>query len=388
MSYKKRHLVQAVGVVLILVLVILAVHIEAERQVLPSWEVILTQPVASWRKAAEPHGEQAASDTQVVAVQTVAAAPQLSQATPPLRVAGRPLEEGTPTDQRGALAPELSVQLEERMAGFSSAAPTAAGVSSDTQEPSEVAKTRGESAAIKEKSRDPAVAETELAAVLATGGDLVRQGVRLPRLVATWNLDLLEELIAQGYGYVIAEWGGQLYRVVPRKGRLFAAEEFVPLTPEVRAEISNRGLALNPNWHGQSRKDTALRSAFRALEQRLQEGVGSGLRDETPLFTFFASGAFDTYLARKQLGALAAVGLDLHDPTVAAQAVATVGTIVLAAGRPAYLIREVVVGQEERPWQDPEAVIVGRGILLTMCCLHREASLWQDPEAVVVGRGA
>ncbi len=371
MSYKKRHLAQAVGVVLMVVLVILAVHIEAERQVLPSWEVILTQPVASWQKEAEPHGEQATSGKQVVAVQAVAAAPQLSQPAPPLRVAGRPLAERTqgaqakevrtPVDQHKALTPEPSVQLEERPARFSSAAPTAAGVSSDTQEPFEVAKAESERAAIKEESRDPAVAEADLAAVLATGGDLVRQGVRLPRLVATWNLDLLEELIAQGYGYVIAEWGGQLYRVVPREGRLFAAEEFVPLTLEVRAEISNRGLALNLDRHGQSRKDTALRSAFRALEQRLQERVGNGLRGETPLFTFFASGVFDTYLARKQLGALAAVGLDLHDPTVAAQAVATVGTIVLAAGRPAYLIREVVLGQEERPWQDPEAVIVGRG---------------------------
>lgn len=371
MSYKKRHMAQAIGVGLILVLVILAVHLEAERQVLPSWEAILTQPVASWRKEAEPHEEQAANDKQVVAVQTVAAAPQLSQPAPPLRVAGRPLAEKTkkiqveevraPVDQHGVVAPELDVQLEEQLAGFSSAAPTAAGVSSDTQKLFEVAETGGESAAIKEKSRDPAVAEAELATVLATGGDLVRQGVRLPRLVATWNLDLLEELIAQGHGYVIAEWGEQLYRVVPWKGRLFAAEEFVPLTPEVRAEISNRGLALNLNRHGQSRKDTALRAAFRALEQRLQERVGNGLKGETPLFTFFASGTFDTYLARKQLGALAAMGLDLHDPTVVAQTVATVGSIVLAAGRPAYLIHEVVVGQEERPWQDPEAVIVGRG---------------------------
>lgn len=92
-----------------LVLVILVVHLEAERQVLPSWEVILTQPVASWQKGAEPHGEQAASDKRVIAVQTVAAAPQLSQAAPPLRVAGRPLVEGT----QGAQAKEVGTPVDQ-----------------------------------------------------------------------------------------------------------------------------------------------------------------------------------------------------------------------------------------------------------------------------------
>ena len=286
-----------------------------------------------------------------VTVEAVARAPQTPIPDSPFRVQGQPQGEMT-SQQHEEDTPESSAEGDERESLSPETKRAAGELPSETPEPAEE-KTPKEPA-VNESSRDSA-AEAESEEVLAIGGALVREGVRLPQLIAHWSLTDIEVLIARGYGMVVASWEGQHYRVVSRDGSLLDAEEVVVLTSKTRARLSNRGLPLNRKRRGQTWQDTASRPRFRALEERLQARFGGGRATEVPVLTFFASSEFDAYLARKQLGALAALGLNLHDLPVAAQAVTTVGTIVFAAERPVYLIHEVWVGGERQPWQDPEA---------------------------------
>ena len=184
------------------------------------------------------------------------------------------------------------------------------------------------------------------------------EGVQAPRLVASWNLEDLEYLVSREYGFVIAQCNGLRYRVVPGRGSLLDAAEFVTLTHETLTRISNRSLALNRQKRGKSWQDTSLRPAFKTLENRLRSQIGACDRDEEiPVFTFFVSTRFDDYLVRKQLGVLAALNIDLKDPLLAGKNVTTVGSIRLVSGWPAYLIRKVLVGKKEYAPHDPEAVL-------------------------------
>lgn len=363
-----RSMMKALGLVALLTLAVLVVDYGAQRQLLPTWRQLLTEPVASWAGSAPAKGETPSGSDPQVKVEAVAMAPLLQQAPPPalpVRMAGRPLVDPTPkkaedvgkgTPQRKTVEPESIVRARER-AGMASPRETTVAASHPESAPESDAvelDTAGEA-----EQLDPAMAQEELAQVLRTGGDLVREGLRVPRLIVSLHLPDLEALVARGYGLVVVQWGNQRYRVVPPPGALLHAEEFVVLTREVLAKISNRGLDLNRAWQGRSWHDTPLRPAFRALEERLQAKIGGGAQGEVPIFTFFASGPFDAYLARKQLGSLTAVGLDPRAPDLGKVPVATVGTIVLTAERPVYLIRAVRVGAQTRPWSDPEAVLLG-----------------------------
>ena len=76
------------------------------------------------------------------------------------------------------------------------------------------------------------------------------------------------------------------------------------------------------------------------------------------MLLFFPTGAFDAYLARKQLGALAQLGVDPHQPEFGKVRAVTLGTIILTQSRPVYLIHQVQYGNKAWAWDDPEAALV------------------------------
>ena len=66
------------------------------------------------------------------------------------------------------------------------------------------------------------------------------------------------------------------------------------------------------------------------------------------------------YLARKQAGALAALGIDLGEAVQRTSAIVTVGTIVIFEERPAYVISEIRVGDQVYAWRDPETILLDK----------------------------
>ena len=92
---------------------------------------------------------------------------------------------------------------------------------------------------------------------------------------------------------------------------LVAARDFRLLRAREREALSNRSVHLNREKRAGGWRDTAVRPVFAQLEQRLQAHAPS---QTPPVLMFFPTGAFDAYLARKQLGALAQLGLDLQRP--------------------------------------------------------------------------
>jgi len=350
------HLLPALTLVGALLVVVLGVDIAADQHLLPSWEFILTRPAGELLAYGSGHAEAPA--VQVVTTQPVLPAPPVS--AEPLRVAGRPAD---PSGAVEAVAGPNSQRSREAVPYREAKAPVAradsplpttrdephllkAGLAADSDQGSEPGPTKEFVAA--EASKD-------LAQLLATGGELVRNGVKLPRLIADWSLEDIEALIRSGEGLVVAEGEGQLYRIVLDEGPLLETQEFRVLTPEVRKRVSNRGVCLNC---GSQRDALGEKSPFYHLEQEFLQRVGGASNTQHPHITFFPSGGFDSYLGRKQLGAIASAGVDLSKPEQLQGAVSTVGTIVLTSQGARYLIREIRVGDRVQPWQDPEAALV------------------------------
>ena len=294
----KRHVLKAVALVVLVVLAGLPV---------PSWETVLTRPIGQWQQA---HIAQEAIP-----------APALSEPAAPFRAVAQP-----PVSPPAATPPHQETASD----GQENEAPETTPV-------------------------EMAQREAELSALLTTGDELVRDGVRLPRLVARWRVADIEALVAAGLGMVVAETDRRFYRVMVGESALVAAQDFRLLRTQERETLSNRSVHLNREKRAGGWRDTAVRPVFAQIEQRLQAYAPS---QTPPVLMFFPTGAFDAYLARKQLGALAQLGLDLHQPGHGHTPAVTVGTIVMTPSRPVYLIHQVRYGTQELTWDDPEAELV------------------------------
>lgn len=299
----RRHMLKAVLLVALVVLV---------GWLVPSWETVLTRPIGQW---------------QHVRIQAVTPAPELAEPPAPFRVAAQP-PASPPADsslQHVTAQDEHEGQLE---------APERAS----ERAPVDVARVKA-----------------ELNDLLTVGDRLVQAGIRLPQLVARWSVADIEALVAKGLGMVVAETDGQFYQVIADEGGVLAAQDFQLLRIQEREKLSNRGVYLNRERHGGGWRDTAVRPVFAKLEQRLQVHSPS---QTPPVLLFFPTGAFDAYLARKQLGALAQLGIDPYEPEFGKTQAVTMGTIVLAQRRPVYLIHQVQYGKTVWTWDDPEAALV------------------------------
>jgi hypothetical protein len=197
--------------------------------------------------------------------------------------------------------------------------------------------------------------------ILQTGGDWVAKGIQLPQLKASWNIADLIALATQGYGMIVAEWQGKFYRTITSESRLQHATRFFPLTAETRGKLSNRSFPLNLRVASVNGQATSTPYLLQRLERNFQRFMNIANPDDRPVWSFFATGSFDAYLARKQLGALVDLGLmPISADRASLQTVTTVGVLAVNHDRPLYLIRKIHVGSDIHQWQDPESALIDR----------------------------
>jgi hypothetical protein len=202
--------------------------------------------------------------------------------------------------------------------------------------------------------RDRQAAAVDLQRILRRGGDWVRARAAVPELVAEFSLVDIQNLLDVGLGLIVGEVQGRFYRVVYWPGHSFLdADQFVPLTPETRRFISNRGLRLD---RGRNELGTEEATALGMLRQRLQAMSGSGRA--VPALYFFPSAMFDAELQRKQLGVLQELGITFGAPPKAD--VSTIGVLTAKSGRPAYLIHSVQRDGRTYNFVDPETRLVSQ----------------------------
>ena len=322
---RQRHILKAVMLMALMALVSVLV---------PSWETVLTRPIGQWQ--------------QVRVQPEVTPAPELAEPPAPLRVAAQP-PTSSPVEEVAASAeeaPDLRAAAQPPASSPDAPATPQETAPDGQQDKSEASET---------EPVELAKREAELNELLTVGDELVRAGVRLPQLVARWRVADIEALVAKGLGMVVAETDRRFYRVIAGGGAVVAAQDFRLLRSQERETLSNRSVHLNREQLAGGWCDTPVRPVFAQLEQRLQAHAPSQM---PPVLMFFPTGAFDAYLARKQLGALAQVGLDLHQPGFDNTQAATIGTIVMSHRRPVYLIHQVRYGTEVWTWDDPEAALV------------------------------
>jgi hypothetical protein len=203
--------------------------------------------------------------------------------------------------------------------------------------------------------RDRQTAALDLQRILDRGGDWVRAGAAAPELVAEFSVLDIQNLLNVGLGLIVGEVQGRFYQVVCWPGRSFLdADQFVPLTPETRRFISNRGLRLD-----RARNDlgTQQATALGTLGQRLQAMSGPGQGASSALY-FFPSAAFDVELRRKQLGVLQELGVGFGAQPKAD--VTTIGVLTAKGRTPAYLIHSVRYDGRTYRFLDPETRLVSQ----------------------------
>lgn len=359
---RRRHFIKAIAAVSGLLVIVVLVQLGAEHNIVPSWEVLITRPISSWTKALD--SENAEKEVEVT---SITPAPSVREPTTPFRAANNPVSErsdGRTAQAEKADAPGKSTSRQSHVTNERLESSLVA-MERQTPEPSDTAATPSEEKADEAHNQtnnhaDRKMAEEELAKIIAAGGEKVREGVELPCLIAVWELDDLQKLASEGYGFIVVKWRGQLFRVISKGGSFLNADEFVPLIKETKDMMSNRGIDLNRKTQGKSYKDTPIRPALKALEERFVSRNGAGAKGEIPVFTFFPSMSFEAYLSRKQMGALASMGFDMQDPKWGKKTVATIGTIALTARRPVYVIDAVQVGSETHRWKDPERMLLSQ----------------------------
>lgn len=366
MARRTRHFIKALLALSVLVVIMLLVQIGADQRIVPSWDVLLTQPISSWSKVLDSENK-----TREVNVKSITDAPSVQEPIPPMRVANHPVSGNSQLDTSAD-----QTRKAERIEKFrpeESSRTSREGLESSLlamgRPPKDVPETHGtgpsggspsETVDPAETDADPAVAEKELAQLMAIGGEKMREGFSLPCLIAAWEFEDLQKLACEGYGYIVVKWRGQFFVVFPKGESFLDADEFVPLIKETKAKMSNRGIDLNRKSQGKNYRDTPIRPALKALEERFVARIGGEAKGEIPVFTFFPSTSFEAYLSRKQLGVLAAMGFNPQDPKWDKKAVSTIGTLALTARRPVYVIDAVQVGSEMHPWKDPEKGLLSR----------------------------
>jgi hypothetical protein len=361
---KVKYMVKALVIVSILLSFIGLAHLGAQREYIPSLKAILTSPISKWAKNAhkeeEPTGQ--VDVYEKIKVQSITPAPELRMETVQFEqmAAQKNTDPGlvetssdeTPKSDSHTNTSKVTEAQKQNIDNPVNPidASEAEAEMSDSSGDLELK----ESVSAAEDSMDPASASERLFELLRTGGELVEEGRQLPWLNVTWTVDDINTLCSKGYGIVVAEWNGQLYRVIPKDNEILRARQFIVLSSQALTRISNRRIPLN------NRKPS--RSVFRVLENRLLTKVGSRRNDEAPILGFFPTRTFDEYLARKQLGAIADLGISVKDLEAGEQSLGTYGEIVIAVGRPMYLIHQVLIDGRLHDWRDPEKVLLAKAI--------------------------
>ncbi len=378
---KVKHTVKALVIVSILLLFIGLAHLGAQKEYIPSLQAILTSPISKWAKNAhkeeEPTGQ--VDVYEKIKVQSIAPAPELRMETVQFEqmaaqkntdpeLVETSSDEMPKSDSHTNTSKATEAQKKNNVT-FAIENPVnpidaseAEGSNKETLTPAvedEMSDSSGdlelkESVLAAEDSMDPASASERLFELLRTGGELVEEGRQLPWLNVTWDVDLINTLCSKGYGIVVAEWNGQLYRVIPKDNDILQATQFIVLTRQALTRISNRTISLNVR--------KLSRSGFRKLENRLLTQIGSRRNDEAIVLGFYPTRIFDEYLARKQLGAIADLGISVNDLEAGEQSLGTYGKIAIAAGRPMYLIHQVLIDGRSHDWRDPEKVLRAKAI--------------------------
>ena len=285
-------------------------------------EVVLTTPLSEWGAADAPKEQvENAEDTELVSVLDVATA----QESEPMRVAGGP----QPSDSEGMLEAEVSSGPREEPDAVSVETP-------DSDTPEQLDDTEEAS----QENASDALATQTIEQILQTGGQLVEEGRKLPKLSVTFDLEDIEAIVRSGHGLFVFHVEGAFYRVVLGENSLLDASRFELMGRDELDSISNRGWALNRRRN----------EAFAGLETRFRRVVGSGSRDR-PLVKFMPSASLDHYIASKQLGAMNQLGINGEN----GQRVVTCGRLVNGLGRPVFLIDLVRRGTEVVRWVDPES---------------------------------
>ena len=322
-----KHNLKALAVLLCVGLIIVVVQQGASLQLLPTWQELLIKPTSSWMGADEPEASE--SNEPITITQPVSGARPPAPA-PPQRVANEPVEAPPPGEDAG----EEPARETQSSPVVVEADPVSTGASGEAV---------------------PAAPAATVEDVLVRGGDLVEQGVELPQLWAAWTPALLIELTQRGYGDIVAQHAGRRYRLALEGAATLSEATFVAMTAERQGRLSNRGFPLNRRKHAGRWIDTPLRPAFAEQERLIRSLADAGAGDEVPVFTFYATSAFDRYLATKQLGAVAEITENRDGDSAGERGVATSGRIVLTPRRPYYVIENVVIDGENIHWRDPEA---------------------------------
>jgi len=331
-----KYNLRALAVLCLAGLLILVVQLGAGVGLVPSWQVLLTEPLSSFHDDSESPTEEPEPDPV-----PVDAVPEL----PPLQLANRPAAEAPPPEpsepEPVANEPPETEALETILAAVDSLRHRLTAEPDTLPAPAEIV--------------PPEITFTEL---ICRGGDLVEEGLDIPQLQANWTPALLAGLVRGNYGDIVAEHAGRHYRLVLDGRSTLRDAQVVALTESRRARLSNRGVELNRRRLGGRWIDTPLRPAFTAQERLVLALTGDCPEDCVPVFTFYASAAFDRYLATKQLGTFATAREAYADAAASPAAAATDGRIVLTPDGPVYLIDLVILGGDSYPWRDPEADLI------------------------------
>ncbi len=373
---KVKHMVKALVIVSILLSFIGLAHLGAQREYIPSLRAILTSPISKWAKNAHKEEEQTGQVDvyEKIKVHSITPAPELRVETVQFEqiAAQKNTDPGlvetssdeTPESDSHTNTSKVTEAQKQNIGNPVNPidASKAEGSTKETLTPTAKAKVSDssgdlelkESVSAAEDSMDSASASERLFELLRTGGELVEEGRQLPWLNVTWDVDLINTLCSKGYGIVVAEWNGQLYRVIPKDNDILRATQFIVLTRQALTRISNRTISLNVR--------KLSRSGFRKLENRLLTQIGSRRNDDAIVLGFYPTRTFDEYLVRKQLGAIADLGISVNDLEAGEQSLGTYGKIAIAAGRPMYLIHQVLIDGRSHDWCDPEKVLLAKAI--------------------------
>jgi len=202
-----------------------------------------------------------------------------------------------------------------------------------------------------ETTREREAKDAQRAAdLIPNGGAYVKEGFEAPELIMGMDIPDVDRLVRSGDGIVLGKLGGRDYRVNLEgpDGSILKAHKFFVVRDEVARSVSNRRLELNTY--------ASARTAFAPLESRFVANVGEEKHGE-PVFVFYPSSQVDAYIMKKQWGALCDAGFSKDRVRELAKnrtRIATRGTLVATSGRPVFLIREIIVGDESISWSDPE----------------------------------
>ena len=357
---KLKHGLKAFCVVLAGLFLIGVVSFLADEEIMPGWDEILFTPVISLNNpvALDHAATSAINRDSIPKIQKIAKAPVIKPPDQPVRMSGQAVD--TPARKVVESSPSREVTNLNRAEVLIHKAKNVLDITPSTEhktqkmtEPTTIQTVDSAPSETESQDQEPVLtpeqASRKLAEVISTGGELVEKGLKVPGLVARWDLKTLEFLVDNHYGEVVADLDGRYYQILsPSRGTFMDADNFLVFTNKAKDRISNRGIPLN-------KANLKQRMQFYPLEKRFLENTGQSGR---PIFYFFASGSFDLYLRSKQMGAMVDLGLDLRDPEVHRGSPYTVGSIRLNGGQPAYVIDKVCIGRESFPWRDPEALIL------------------------------